>query len=229
MELLTDNDFSGFLNDHPHAEHWDVLGFNDNTFSLLPKGFFKTWDGKYPDFGKFTIQKCSAFGIGSTVKYDTNFQSLFVGRYVSGGENIRFILNGVHNMDTITTYMIQLLGLPGKPAPDLGNTILKNDIWIGDEAMIMGGVTIENGCVIGARSLITPKKILEPYGIYGGNPAKLIRHRFDERIIALLLEIAWWEKPVAWVRKNIDIFNMDLTSDIGKSLEMLTQLKNDLS
>ena len=79
------------------------------------------------------------------------------------------------------------------------------------------------------QSLITPKKILEPYGIYGGNPAKLIRHRFDERIIALLLEIAWWEKPVAWVRKNIDIFNMDLTSDIGKSLEMLTQLKNDLS
>ena len=223
MQLITDTNFTGLLTDHSYSEHWDVLGYDDGTITFFPKNFFVTWDGKYPEYGKFIIQKCSGFGLGSTVRYDGDGQNLLVGRYVSGGANIRFILSGVHNMETITTY--NLLPIPFKNIKNLGDTVLKNDIWIGDEVLIMGGVTVENGCVIGARSLVTQGKTLEPYGIYGGNPAKLIRHRFDEKIIALLLEIAWWEKPIAWVKEHAHFFTMDLNEDLGRSLEMLTQLK----
>lgn len=72
-----------------------------------------------------------------------------------------------------------------------GDTIIGNDVWIGAEAIIMPGVTIGNGAVIGTRALVT--RNVEPYAIVGGNPAKMIRKRFDDADIVLLLEMAWWD------------------------------------
>ncbi len=71
-----------------------------------------------------------------------------------------------------------------------GNTVVGNDVWIGSEAMIMPGVTIGDGAVIGSRALVT--KDVAPYAIVGGNPAKLIKKRFTENEIEILLEIKWW-------------------------------------
>lgn len=93
--------------------------------------------------------------------------------------------------------------------------------------MMLGGGIIENGCVIGARSLLPPNFRSEPYGIYAGSPAKLIRFRFSEKIREALLDLAWWDTPdlFAWLQETKDCYVSDLTLDEGKSLAMLAKLK----
>ncbi len=72
-----------------------------------------------------------------------------------------------------------------------GDTVIGNDVWIGSEAIVMPGVRIGDGAVIGTRAVVT--RDVEPYAIVGGNPAKAIRKRFDDRQIGLLLEMKWWD------------------------------------
>ena len=90
--------------------------------------------------------------------------------------------------------------------------------------MMLGGGMIENGCVIGARSLLPPNFRSEPYGIYAGTPAKLIRFRFSEKVREALVNLAWWEMPLSWIRDNNEAFLKDLTLDDVRSLEVLAQL-----
>jgi virginiamycin A acetyltransferase len=72
-----------------------------------------------------------------------------------------------------------------------GDIIIGNDVWIGYEAVIMSGVTIGDGAVVGARALIT--KDVPPYTVVGGVPAKVIKRRFSDEIIAELLILKWWD------------------------------------
>lgn len=72
-----------------------------------------------------------------------------------------------------------------------GDTVIGSDVWIGSEAVIMPGVRIGHGAVIGTRALVT--RDVGPYEIVGGNPAKVIRKRFDDASIAMLLEMQWWD------------------------------------
>lgn len=69
-------------------------------------------------------------------------------------------------------------------------TKIGNDVWIGAKVLIKAGVTVGDGAVVGMGSVVT--KDIPPYEIWGGNPAKLIRKRFDEDIVNKLLEIEWW-------------------------------------
>lgn len=176
---------------------------------------------------RFYIGRGSGFGIGSIVKYDRNLQSLRVGRFVSGGLRLKFLLNGQHETRTISTKMFSVYGSGFKnaPPPQYTDYIIKNDIWIGDEVMMLGGGIIEDGCIIGDRTLIPPNFRSEPYWIYAGNPARFIRFRFSEKIREELLDLAWWQMPLSWIRKNNDLFLVDLTIDEGASLEALAELK----
>ena len=70
------------------------------------------------------------------------------------------------------------------------DTYIGNDVWIGEGVKVKAGVTIGDGVIIGMGSIVT--KDLEPYGIYAGNPAKLIRKRFDNKTIEELAELKWW-------------------------------------
>ncbi len=79
-----------------------------------------------------------------------------------------------------------------------------NDVWIGSEALIMGGVTIGDGAVIGARSLVT--KDIPPYAIAVGMPARVIKYRFEPEVIARLLEIRWWDFSEEEIHKHIGFF-----------------------
>ena len=84
-----------------------------------------------------------------------------------------------------------------------GDTIIGNDVWIGSEAVIMPGVRIGDGAIIGTRSLVT--RHVEPYAIVGGNPAKVLRKRFDDADIARLLELRWWDWSDAELREAMPI------------------------
>jgi acetyltransferase-like isoleucine patch superfamily enzyme len=226
MRIETENDFIGLAADHQWKEQFSILTYSQGGQSLIPHNFFRNWLDQEPQNGTFHIGKCSGFGVGSLVKYDGDFQKLMVGRYVAGGLRLRFLLNGQHESRTISTYMFCItgMGLTNAPPPQYGDSIIKNDVWIGDETMMLGGGMIEDGCIIGARSLLPPNFRSEPYGIYAGSPARLIRFRFSEKVREVLLALAWWKMPLTWVLNNNDAFLVDLSADEGHSLEILAEL-----
>ncbi len=227
MNIVTEPDVIGLLADHPWAGQFQVIGYRQGGFSHLPHGFFRTWLDLEPGFGAFHIGKCSGFGVGSIAKYDSDAQSLRVGRFVAGGLRLRFLLNGQHETRTISSYMfsIQGMNLRNAPPPQYGDSVIKNDVWIGDEMLMLGGGLMENGCLIGAQSRLSPNFRSEPYGVYAGSPARLLSFRFSERIREKLLDLAWWGMPLAWIRENNDFFLMDLAADETRSLEALAALK----
>ncbi len=233
MQIITESDFSGVDKNHHWAAQFQILNYSQGGSSLIPHGFFRNWLDQTENInGTFYIGKCSGFGVGSIVKYDAGLQSLRVGRYVAGGLRLKFLLNGQHEMRTISTAMFSVLGmgLKNAPPPQYVDSIIKNDVWLGDEVMMLGGGIIENGCVIGARSLLPPNFRSEPYGIYAGSPARLIRFRFSEKVRDALSVLAWWEMPLTWLRDNNDLFLLDMTANEAKALaiiEKLTESRKD--
>ncbi|RSB44166.1 MULTISPECIES: type B chloramphenicol O-acetyltransferase [Brevundimonas] len=124
---------------------------------------------------------------------------LIIGDFCSIGSGAAFIMAGNqgHRNDWASSfpffYMPEVPHLAGavdafRPA---GDTVIGNDVWIGSEAIIMPGVKIGDGAVIGTRALVT--RDVEPYAIIGGNPARVIRKRFDDDSVAMLLEMKWWD------------------------------------
>lgn len=231
MKIVTESNFLKIEENHPWAEHFTMLHYEDGAYSSIPKGFFRDWldqDISQQEICTFQIGRGSGLGVGSIAKYDTPQQSLRVGRFVAGGLRLRFLLNGQHEMGTISTCMFSIFGqgFRNSPPPQYGDTILKNDIWIGDEAMFLGGSTIENGCVIGARTVVPPNFKSEPYGIYVGSPARLVRFRFPEKVREALLALAWWEMPMDWIKLYNEAFLVKLANiDESQALDLLALLQ----
>ncbi len=84
-------------------------------------------------------------------------------------------------------------------------TTIGNDVWIGARVVIIGGVTIGDGAIVGAGSIVT--KDVAPYSVVAGNPARVIRKRFDEETINYLLSNKWWEKDMSWIEANANNFS----------------------
>lgn len=223
VSVVTDKKL--FLNNERKGSYV-VLNFRDGRSSTFPaEGLFRNYLGGQPDFGHLYLGIQSGLGYGTQIKFDNDIQKLIIGNYFSGGWKARFVLNSMHNIDTPSSCILQTVpGMVSKPVENLGHIIIEHDVWFGDEVFVMGGVRINTGCVVGARSVIPPRKELEAYGVYVGNPARLVKFRFSEEIIELLLELKWWHKPLSWLQRNSEFMAMDLTSDEGASKELLTEL-----
>lgn len=120
-----------------------------------------------------------------------------IGRYCSIGRKVT-IAAPHHPLNFMTTHLALLaMSDQGAPNPDaqenLRETIIGNDVWIGDNVFIKRGVRISDGAVIGASAVVT--KDVPPYAIMAGVPARLLRYRFDEATRQRLLAAAWWRLP----------------------------------
>lgn len=82
--------------------------------------------------------------------------------------------------------------------------IIGNDVWIGANAIILAGVTIGDGAIIGANSFVN--KDIEPYSIVTGTPAKHQKFRFEEKLIAQIQKIKWWDWNETKIKENILLF-----------------------
>ncbi|MEZ4357748.1 MAG: Vat family streptogramin A O-acetyltransferase [Eubacteriales bacterium] len=140
-----------------------------------------------------------------THHYEFYGDKLIIGKFCAIAEGVTFIMNGAnHCMNGITTYPFSIFRSGWeKVTPSLdelpfkGDTVIGNDVWIGQNVTIMPGVKVGDGAIIAANSNAT--KDVEPYSIVGGNPAKLIRKRFNEEMTDLLLKLKWWD----WDDKKI--------------------------
>lgn len=141
--------------------------------------------------------------------YPVNNDKLMIGKFCSIACRAKFIMNsGNHLMKSLSTYTFPIFGeewdetLNPKDAWDnKGNIEIGNDVWIGYEAIIMSGVKIGDGAIIGTRAVVT--KDIPPYAIVGGTPAKIIRKRYEDKIISKLMEIKWWNWSYEKIQRNI--------------------------
>ena len=154
-----------------------------------------------------------------THHYEFLGDKLIIGKFCQIASGITIIMNGAnHRMNSITTYPFNIMGNGWeKVTPKLedlpfkGDTIIGNDVWIGQNVTILPGVHIGDGAIIGANSVVT--KDIPAYHIAGGNPCKIIRKRFDEELINYLEEIKWWDWEDEKIFKNLEIL---CSSDLEK-------------
>ena len=122
----------------------------------------------------------------------------FGDKFCSIASKTKFIMGlANHRISSVTTYPFNVFGgLWNKNTPEhlsqlpfKGDIVIDNDVWIGRESVIMSGVKIGDGAIISAYSVVT-KNV---YSVVGGNPAKLIKKRFDDELIEILLKVRWWD------------------------------------
>lgn len=127
-------------------------------------------------------------------------ERLIIGKFCQIASGTKFIMGPAnHRLSSVTTYPFNVFGglwserTPPHMSqlPHKGDTVIGNDVWLGRESVIMPGVKIGDGAIVAAYSVVT--KEIPPYAIYGGNPAKFIKFRFDDELIDLLLRFRWWD------------------------------------
>lgn len=149
--------------------------------------------------------------------------TLKIGKFCSLAAGCTFMAGGNHRPDWITTYPFSALsqffpfaqGYEGHPASK-GPIVIENDVWIGQNALILSGVTVGNGAVIGAESVVT-KNVL-PYEVVAGNPARHLKFRCTEDQIAALLRIQWWHWNLEKISRYISLLmSQDITAFLEKA------------
>lgn len=125
---------------------------------------------------------------------------LVIGKFCAIASGVKFIMGPAnHRISSVTTYPFHVFGgawaertpphmdqLPRK-----GDTVIGNDVWIGRESVILPGVKIGDGAIVAACSVVSGD--IPPYAVFGGNPARLVKMRFDQELIGLLLRFRWWD------------------------------------
>lgn len=158
--------------------------------------------------------------------YEWNGDKLIIGKFCQIASGVEFVMNGAnHLMNAVSTFPFYTLeGWNMKPPaiadmPLKGDTVIGNDVWIGQNATILPGVHIGDGAIIGANSVVGSS--VAPYTIVVGNPAKVLRKRFDDEMIELLLRFKWWDKSIEEIDSLIPILTC---CDIDKAKTRIKDL-----
>lgn len=160
--------------------------------------------------GDFTYFTGSNFQEHVTHHYDFVGDKLIIGKFCMLGKGIEFVMNGAnHQMNASTLYPFYIFDNWDMKAPkeeDMplkGDTVIGNDVYIGQNCTILPGVHIGDGAIIGLNS--TVGKDIPPYAVAVGNPVRIIKKRFDDEMIDLLLKLKWWDKDIDEIKRLIPI------------------------
>ncbi|MEO1070123.1 MAG: CatB-related O-acetyltransferase [Cyanobacteria bacterium J06638_6] len=132
---------------------------------------------------------------------------LIIGKFCAIASDVKFIMNGGnHRTDWFTNYPFPVFGQGWESVmpdqwPNKGDTVIGHDVWIGYGATLMPGVQVGDGAIIAAQSVVT--KAVPAYAVVGGNPAQIIRYRFDAAAIEVLLEIQWWNWDIEKITRYL--------------------------
>ena len=173
------------------------------------------------DIKKIVAGKKS-YGTLNVIDWSPSDTKLYIGSYCSISPGVQFLLGGEHTLSTISTYpfKVKVWG-ESREALSKGDIIIKDDVWIGTNAIICSGVTVGQGAVIAAGSVVT--KNVEPYSIVGGNPAKIIKYRFDEPVRRKLLECDITKLFSKFSKEDLKLIYSNLTLE---SLDNLLEIYN---
>ena len=171
-----------------------------NLLSILRKIRYAYYDRRanrftrdHPRYAKYQIGE---YTYGFPEVFDWNEgTTLKIGKFCSIAKGVKIYLGGNHRIDWITTYPFgaffeEAKNIQGHPTSK-GDVIIENDVWIGGDAIILSGVKLSNGSVVGAGAVVT--KSVPPYAVVVGNPGKIIKFRFEPKIIEELERICWWD------------------------------------
>jgi len=167
--------------------------------------------------GEKTYISGSSLGYGTYIGNNCELSNCIVGRFCSIGSNVR-VVSATHPIDSnVSTHpafysekyffsYIHQKGIIEHLTTDKGyDCEIGNDVWIGDNVLIKGGTTIGDGAIVGMGSILTQD--VQPYTVVVGIPAKPIRKRFNDKLINVLLQIKWWEKPIIWIDRHAEEFS----------------------
>lgn len=160
--------------------------------------------------GDFTYFSDRDFESHVTHHYDFYGDKLIIGKFCQIAAGVEFVMNGAnHQMNSASTYPFHIFEgwegpvPPMSEFPNKGDTVVGNDVWIGQNVTILPGVHIGDGAIIGLNSVVASD--VEPYTIVAGNPARLIRKRFDKELTEMLLEFRWWDKEIEEINALIPL------------------------
>jgi len=150
-----------------------------------------------------------------THHYEFLGDKLLIGKFCAIASGIEFVMNGAnHAMAGASTYPFNILGGDWQAftprladLPLKGDTVVGNDVWLGQKVTVLPGVTIGDGAIVGANSVVT--KDVAPYTIVGGNPAAMIRPRFEPAVITALEKLAWWDRDIGWITAHIPVLTRE--------------------
>jgi len=158
-----------------------------------------------------------------------NERRVEIGSFCSFGPGVDLRIDGVRGKSQFTSYPLFKIDpsskLLNKKIDEINDFYIKigNDVFIGENTKIMQNVEIGDGVIIGARSIVTANKKLEPYGIYAGAPAKLVKYRFSKEIINEFLKLKWWKKTKSEIIKS-GLQHIDFEKEKDKALSILKRL-----
>lgn len=168
--------------------------------------------------GDFTYFSDVDFESHVTHHYEFYGDRLIIGNFCQIASGVEFVMNGAnHQMNAVSTYPFYIMEGWEQNVPPLselsmkGDTVIGNDVWIGQNATILAGVHIGDGAIIGLNSVVGSD--VPPYTIVAGNPAREIRKRFDDELINLMLEFRWWDRSIDEINSLIPLLSC---SDLEK-------------
>lgn len=154
---------------------------------------------------------------------------LIIGKFCQIASGVNFVMNGSnHQMNAVSTFPFYIFEGWQQPIPPLsemplkGDTIVGNDVWIGQNATILPGVHIGDGAIIGMQSVVGSD--VAPYTIVAGNPAKLVRKRFDDELIEMLLKLKWWDRSVEEINRLIPILSCSDLERVKREISILSSI-----
>ena len=180
--------------------------------------------------GDFTYIADSNFESHVTHHYPWLGDKLIIGKFCQIAAGVEFVMNGAnHQMNAVSTfpfYTLEGWNMDPPETEDLqlrGDTVIGNDVWIGQNATILPGVNIGNGAIIGANSVVGSD--VEAYTIVAGNPARIIRKRFDDDLIKLMLEWKWWDYSIDEIDGFIPILTNSNLDEVKIKIKSLLKTK----